>query len=217
MGTYTTNYNLFLPTIGEQGWGDLVNGNFTTIDNTMSRLNTRIGTLETETNAFDERIAALENGEIEYISGKINISSVSTDSENIKVYTVSCDDESVGIGSTTTTISLSIGSVRRYNASIFNYILSDETILSTMSNTCSVTVGRGGSGLHVSYKCVVTRVSDGVELVNSSQTILGSNRGTWTFTRSFGQTYTVVITRPSNENTTSSVSTSTPPITEYVS
>lgn len=71
MGTYTTNYNLFLPTIGEQGWGDLVNGNFTTIDNTMSRLNTRIGTLETETNAFDERIAALENGEIEYISGKM--------------------------------------------------------------------------------------------------------------------------------------------------
>ena len=35
MGTYTTNYNLFMPTIGEQGWGELVNGNFTTIDATM--------------------------------------------------------------------------------------------------------------------------------------------------------------------------------------
>ena len=32
MGTYTTNKNLFMPTVGEQGWGDLVNGNFTTID-----------------------------------------------------------------------------------------------------------------------------------------------------------------------------------------
>ena len=32
MGTYTTNHNLFLPTIGEQGWGELVNGNFETID-----------------------------------------------------------------------------------------------------------------------------------------------------------------------------------------
>ena len=35
MGTYTTNYNLFMPTIGEQGWGELVNGNFTTIDTAM--------------------------------------------------------------------------------------------------------------------------------------------------------------------------------------
>ena len=32
MGTYTTNKNLFMPSIGEQGWGTLVNGNFSTID-----------------------------------------------------------------------------------------------------------------------------------------------------------------------------------------
>ena len=35
MGTYTTNYNLFMPTIGEQGWGTLVNENFSIIDTTM--------------------------------------------------------------------------------------------------------------------------------------------------------------------------------------
>ena len=46
MGTYTTNYNLFLPSIGEQGWGDLVNGNFSTIDTTMKSLRTAIGALE---------------------------------------------------------------------------------------------------------------------------------------------------------------------------
>ena len=33
MGTYTTNKELFMPTVGEQGWGTLVNGNFETIDN----------------------------------------------------------------------------------------------------------------------------------------------------------------------------------------
>lgn len=60
MGTYTTNYNLFMPSVGEQGWGELVNGNFTTIDTTMARLNTRIGTLETETDTLDSRIEALE-------------------------------------------------------------------------------------------------------------------------------------------------------------
>ena len=50
MGTYTTNYNLFLPTIGEQGWGTLVNGNFTTIDITMAGLNTRLIAVENEVN-----------------------------------------------------------------------------------------------------------------------------------------------------------------------
>ena len=32
MGTYTTNKNLFMPTVGETGWGTLVNENFSTID-----------------------------------------------------------------------------------------------------------------------------------------------------------------------------------------
>ena len=46
MGTYTTNYNLFIPTIGEQGWGELVNGNFSTIDTTMKSLSNRTTALE---------------------------------------------------------------------------------------------------------------------------------------------------------------------------
>ena len=32
MGTYTTNKELYIPTVGEQGWGTLVNNNFSTID-----------------------------------------------------------------------------------------------------------------------------------------------------------------------------------------
>lgn len=50
MGTYTTNYNLFMPSIGEQGWGTLVNGNFTTIDTTMMGLSNRITAVESEVN-----------------------------------------------------------------------------------------------------------------------------------------------------------------------
>ena len=63
MGTYTTNYNLFMPTIGEQGWGDLVNGNFTTIDNTMKGLSNQISTnannissLTTKTNSLQTSV-----------------------------------------------------------------------------------------------------------------------------------------------------------------
>ena len=61
MGTYTTNYNLFMPSIGEQGWGDLVNGNFTTIDTTMKSLSNNIVTLETEADAIEERVTTIEN------------------------------------------------------------------------------------------------------------------------------------------------------------
>ena len=32
MGTYTANKNLYMPTVGEQGWGDLMNTNLSTID-----------------------------------------------------------------------------------------------------------------------------------------------------------------------------------------
>ena len=50
MGTYTTNYNLFMPSVGETGWGTLVNGNFTTIDTTIKSLSNRITAVENEVN-----------------------------------------------------------------------------------------------------------------------------------------------------------------------
>lgn len=50
MGTYTTNYQLYMPSVGETGWGTLVNGNFTTIDSTMKGLSNRITAVENEVN-----------------------------------------------------------------------------------------------------------------------------------------------------------------------
>ena len=50
MGTYTTNYQLYMPTVGETGWGTLVNTNFTTIDTTMKGLSNRITAVENEVN-----------------------------------------------------------------------------------------------------------------------------------------------------------------------
>ena len=60
MGTYTTNYNLFMPSIGEQGWGDLVNGNFTIIDTIMKGLYVKVGILETETNTMKEKLDSID-------------------------------------------------------------------------------------------------------------------------------------------------------------
>ena len=50
MGTYTTNYQLYMPTIGETGWGTLVNENYQTIDSTMKGLSNRITAVENEVN-----------------------------------------------------------------------------------------------------------------------------------------------------------------------
>ena len=50
MGTYTANYNLFMPTVGETGWGTLVNTNFSTIDTAMKSLSNRVTAVENEVN-----------------------------------------------------------------------------------------------------------------------------------------------------------------------
>ena len=70
MGTYTTNYQLYMPTVGETGWGTLVNGNFTTIDTTMKGLNNRITTCE----SYGARITAIENE----VNGNLSCTSVTT-------------------------------------------------------------------------------------------------------------------------------------------
>ena len=43
MGTYTPNYNLYMPSIGEQGWGNLVSNNFEILDTILNTINTNIG------------------------------------------------------------------------------------------------------------------------------------------------------------------------------
>ena len=64
MGTYTTNYNLFMPTVGETGWGTLVNGNFTTIDTTMKGLDTRLIAVENEVNGALSCTSVTASGKI---------------------------------------------------------------------------------------------------------------------------------------------------------
>ena len=70
MGTYTTNYNLYIPTVGEQGWGTLVNENFITIDTTMKGLDTRLTAVESEVNGALSCTSVTTSGTITS-SGKI--------------------------------------------------------------------------------------------------------------------------------------------------
>ena len=64
MGTYTNNYNLFMPSVGETGWGTLVNTNFTTIDTTMKGLSNRITAMENEVNGALSCTSVTTSGKI---------------------------------------------------------------------------------------------------------------------------------------------------------
>ena len=142
MGTYTTNYNLFLPSIGEQGWGELVNGNFEIIDNTMAGLNTRIGTLKTEADAVEERVIKLENGEFngtvsaENFTGKINVPSVALNSGGVVLCKVTYEDVSISGKMSTSPLMATCpaANVEWFNTSIFNY--TGEPV----SETCTITI-----------------------------------------------------------------------------
>ena len=46
MGTYTPNYGLYKPDIGEKGWGDKVNANFDTIDSVMHENRSQISRIK---------------------------------------------------------------------------------------------------------------------------------------------------------------------------
>ena len=45
LGTYTPNYNLYMPSIGEQGWGELVSNNFEILDTISNTFNTQISNI----------------------------------------------------------------------------------------------------------------------------------------------------------------------------
>ena len=100
MGTYTTNYNLFMPSVGETGWGELVNSNFSTIDLIMGGLTTRLTAVENEVNGnlsctsvtTSEKITA--NGVINAnagIDGKINL--YESGSTSTVLQTMSMDEQ----------------------------------------------------------------------------------------------------------------------------
>lgn len=121
MGTYTTNYNLFMPTVGEQGWGELVNENFETIDATMESLSNSISTLETDTDAIKEKLDAIEvnNGVVEgdftgIFTGKLYVNAVTSFTQNNgDVLYATCEEQSVSTqnrdGTTITSETLTVG------------------------------------------------------------------------------------------------------------
>ena len=155
MGTYTTNYNLFMPSIGEQGWGTLVNGNFATIDAMMAGLNTRVGTLETETGAMKGKLDYIEinNGAVEgnftgnftgVLTGKINVQEYST-SGDIKLFDLSFNNPSIANTTVSNALTCNIATVTPRTSNVFTYV-GDTPVL---NSTCTISGSIKQTGTYV--------------------------------------------------------------------
>ena len=71
MGSYTANYQLYMATAAEQGWGDLVAENFETIDTILKTVSDTATSAKTAAeNADSKAEAAAKTAEWSQISGK---------------------------------------------------------------------------------------------------------------------------------------------------
>ena len=109
MGTYTTNYQLYMPTVGETGWGTLVNTNFSTIDTTMKGLNNRITAVENEVNGNLSCTSVTTSGKITGNGGIAGttgtfsgaVTAASFKPSNVTVVTVTASSNWMGTGNRT--------------------------------------------------------------------------------------------------------------------
>ena len=168
MGTYTTNYQLFMPSVGEQGWGELVNENFTTIDTTMEGLSTRIGTLETEADAVEERVTTLEAGNFTYLSPFIlKVKFTDTEDAWTMPYSIPSISKSGNKGGDTTTTWTFTPLFSRWltnaNNVLYKLYLDDSS-----STVCTITITATGA---YSYNIIFDGVTVASSLQNNSCTV----------------------------------------------
>ena len=147
MGTYTTNYQLYMPTVGETGWGTLVNGNFTTIDTTMKGLSNRITAVENEVN------------------GALSCTSVTTSGK----VTANGGISTKALTATTGTFSGNVTAPNISNRNVWIMIL-DDTEYSKLSYP--ITTGGFGSVSAGNYGQLSLRAVTGVIAVGDTKTVI---------------------------------------------
>ena len=171
MGTYTANYQLYMPSIGEQGWGDLMNGNLTTIDTTMNGLSNRITTCE----GYGSRITAIENE----VNGNLSCTSVTTSGTITSGGKITGNG---GVGTTTLTTSGTITSTGKItgNGGIGTTSL---TTSSTITSTGLITAN-GGINLANNKLMVTPQTSGIIAILGSSLSVsaYGATKTSSTYT-----------------------------------
>ena len=88
MGTYTPNYNLYMPEIGETGWGNLVSNNFEIIDNAIGS-GTRTITFTGNSSDFQQYWE--NNVYVTYIDGNYTMTESITPSQSARLCLIICN------------------------------------------------------------------------------------------------------------------------------
>ena len=193
MGTYTTNYNLFMPTVGETGWGTLVNGNFTTIDTTMKELDTRIVALEplliihVDSNK-NVTFPGMITGNV---IGKLVLEKLGTNSNDFKICSMTYTDGSGNMSLTktgnSTTFTLPVGNFSRYNQSIFDYVGGENGMIEACKSS-TTTITASNTAYAQSFNILVTNTTDNVVVLNQDVSVSSSASVTRSFTRLYTKT-----------------------------
>lgn len=147
MGTYTTNKNLFMPTVGETGWGTLVNNNFSTIDTFLKPI-----TVSGSTYTFTGNHVGNQSG------GSISATSITNSGTLTNTGKITANG---GIGTTSLTTSSTITSTGKVtaNGGIGTTTL---TTSSTITSTGKVTVNNvlQCQKIYVNGRILTTKMSN---------------------------------------------------------
>ena len=239
MGTYTTNYNLFLPSIGEQGWGELVNNNFSTIDTAMKGLDTRLTTCESTDVSYNTRLETLEAGEFETINGNNGIfdviqiknlyldGGVATKTNSIYTFTVGSIRATTGNTATTIPTSNTLFATSpswKINSSV-NVTSGKATLksISSYTGTISATITHPSSSSLSSYTFYLTfnliDETGAVVATANGNHAMSTGSGTATITHTFlpGKTYHTKLYGRVSSGTTYGVSSSSISAASFVS
>ena len=142
MGTYTTNYNLFMPTVGETGWGTLVNENFSTIDSTMKEISTKVDSIDTEISTIKTSFTAT------YYT-VVNFTCVNSTTTYVLAYSTFNNGEYAGENHTMFTVlplspnTYYTGTIKPATSALYSNSSTGFTL--TLENGTNVRIGYGGS------------------------------------------------------------------------
>ena len=166
MGTYTTNYNLFMPTVGETGWGTLVNENFSIIDSKMKEISTKVDSIDTE-------ISTLKTSFTATYYTVVNFTCVDSTTTYVLSYSTAGSGGYAGNNRTMFTVlplspnTYYTGTIKPATSSIYNGGNRGNTGFTlTLENGTTVGIGGGGSIIDLdSYGSrVIGMYFDGVDL-----------------------------------------------------
>ena len=109
MGSYTANYQLYLASVAEQGWGDLVAENFETIDSILKTVsNTATSAQTTAEDAGRMAETAAKTAEWSQISGKPTLMGLTRKDITIPTWSSTTTVNGLNLGEVTITFQVSI-------------------------------------------------------------------------------------------------------------